>query len=130
MRICSRVLIWPDHDTPGDAYAHGVAATLHGLKCEVSIVDAAALARCAPDGGQREAVAGWDAADAADEWQDRVAIRKVAVGTAKAYTPPAIATVGGVAWRHYRVAPVSGAHHSRSERPAGLLRYAIDHQRR
>lgn len=64
-----RVLIWPDADSPGDKYARQVAAIVADLRCEVSIIDAAALARIDPNGGQREPTKkGWDAADAIDGW--------------------------------------------------------------
>jgi putative DNA primase/helicase len=46
-----RVLIWPDADEPGEKYAGEVAVILH--RCEISIVDAVALASMAPDGGSR-----------------------------------------------------------------------------
>jgi hypothetical protein len=59
-------LIWPDADEAGEKYAGEVARVLHGLGCEVSIIDAGALAGMAPDGGQREPVKGWDAADAVE----------------------------------------------------------------
>jgi hypothetical protein len=54
---------------PGAKYAGAVAAILHGQDCDVAI---------APDGGKREPVKGWDAADAVDEWKDAVALRKAA----------------------------------------------------
>ena len=60
-----KVLIWPDDDVPGRAYALKVGATLTALDCDLSIIDAAALARTTPDGGSREPTkVGWDAADA------------------------------------------------------------------
>ena len=64
-------MIWPDADAPGDKYAHDVAQILHGLRCEVSIIDAPALAGMSPDGGSREPIQGFDAADAIDEWRGR-----------------------------------------------------------
>jgi hypothetical protein len=64
-----RVLIWPDADPPGEKYALNVVTILQGLRCEVSIIDAVALVSLDPNGGQREPVRGWDAADAAAEWQ-------------------------------------------------------------
>ena len=51
-----KVLIWPDDDAPGRAYAAKVGATLAALDCDVSIIDAAALARIAPGGGMREPI--------------------------------------------------------------------------
>jgi hypothetical protein len=59
-----RVLIWPDCDEPGAKYGRKVARIIHGLGCEVSIIDAVALAGMAPGGGTREPVKGFDAADA------------------------------------------------------------------
>jgi putative DNA primase/helicase len=80
-----RVLIWPDADEPGEKYAGEVARILHGLRCEVSLIDAEALASMAPDGGQREPVKGWDAANAKAEWKDHAALRKAALGLAKPF---------------------------------------------
>jgi 5S rRNA maturation endonuclease (ribonuclease M5) len=80
-----QVLIWPDADKPGDKYADTVAVTLQGLGCSVSVVDALALASLAPDGGQREPVEGWDAADAIAEWQDIAALRTASHGLAKPF---------------------------------------------
>ena len=68
---------------PGSKYADAVAAILHGHGCEVSIIDAVALASMAPGGGQREPGTGWDAADAVAEWRDMAALRKAAHGLAK-----------------------------------------------
>ncbi|WP_051134236.1 DUF927 domain-containing protein [Methylocystis sp. ATCC 49242] len=74
-----RVLIWPDADEPGKKYAREVTAILLGIGCDVSIVDAMALAALGPDGGKREPWAGWDAADAVTEWgSDIAALRKAA----------------------------------------------------
>ena len=80
-----RVLIWPDADESGAKYALEVARILHGLQCEVSTIDAAALASMAPDGGEREPTKGYDAADAIAEWRDISTLRKVAHGLAKAF---------------------------------------------
>ena len=49
-----RVLIWPDNDEAGGKYALEVAAILSALDCDVSIIDAAALAAIDPNGGARE----------------------------------------------------------------------------
>ena len=85
-----RVLIWPDADEPGAKYADTVATALQGQDCEVSIIDAVALASLAPDGGKREPTKkGWDAADAGDEWQDLDALRRAAHELAK--EPPLVA---------------------------------------
>lgn len=82
-----RAMIWPDADVRGSKYADAVAAILHGHGCEVSIIDAVALASMAPGGGQREPGTGWDAADAVAEWRDMAALRKAAHGLAKSYEP-------------------------------------------
>jgi putative DNA primase/helicase len=82
-----RAMIWPDADVAGSKYADAVAAILYGHGCEVSIIDAVALASMAPGGAQREPVKGWDAADAVAEWQDIAALRKAAHGLAKPYEP-------------------------------------------
>ena len=50
-----RVLIWPDNDDPGRKYAREVAAILAELDCEVSIIDAAALAASIRTSGARDA---------------------------------------------------------------------------
>jgi putative DNA primase/helicase len=47
-------MIWPDADEPGAKYADTVAAILQALGCEVSVIEAAALASLAPEGGSRE----------------------------------------------------------------------------
>jgi Protein of unknown function (DUF3631) len=74
-----RVLLWPDADEPGSKYTVEVAAILSGLGCEVSIINAEALARLAPEGGNREPTKdGWDTADAIKEWQDLEALRRAA----------------------------------------------------
>jgi putative DNA primase/helicase len=91
-----RVLIWPDADEAGLKYASQVAAILRGQSCEISIIDAVALARLAPEGGQSEPEKGWDAADAVVEWQDLKALRKAAVDLAKPYEPgPQFVSWGG-----------------------------------
>ena len=77
-----RVLIWPDADEAGGKYAADVAAILLALGCEVSIIDAMALAGLSPDGGARDPVKGWDAADAVREWAHLGELRKAAVGLA------------------------------------------------
>jgi putative DNA primase/helicase len=80
-----RVLIWGDADAPGAKYAREVAETLAGLGCEVSMIDATALAAMAPDGSKREVVPGWDAADAVKEWEDHNALAKAAWKLAKRF---------------------------------------------
>jgi hypothetical protein len=78
-----QVLIWPDADEPGGKCADTVATILCGLRCSVSVIDALTLASLAPDGGHREPVEGWDAADAIAEWENLDALRKAAHGLAK-----------------------------------------------
>ena len=90
-----RVLIWPDNDAAGREYAKQVAGILAALDCTVSIIDAASLASLNPNGGARDPVEKWDAADAADEWSDLRALRKAAVNLAKLYeTGPAFLSYG------------------------------------
>ena len=48
-----RVLIWPDADEQGSTYVAEVAAILHPLDCQVSIIDASALASIDPNGDLR-----------------------------------------------------------------------------
>lgn len=86
------VLVWPDDDAPGRTYAAEVAARLAAIDCDVSVIDAHALARTAPDGGAREpSKHGWDAADAILEWADTAALRRAAVGYAKPFDSAEIA---------------------------------------
>jgi putative DNA primase/helicase len=80
-----RVLVWPDADAPGVAYAQKVATTLAGLGCDVSIIDAMALARLTPDRQSRVARDGWDAADAGAAWLDLQALYKHAIALAQPY---------------------------------------------
>jgi putative DNA primase/helicase len=79
-----KVLIWPDNDKAGVKYAREVGAILAALGCEVSTIDASALAAIDPVGGSREAMEKWDAANAIGEWRDLGALRKAALGSAKA----------------------------------------------
>jgi putative DNA primase/helicase len=81
-----KVLIWPDADKPGLGYAEKVVAMLAALDCDVSIIDADALARTAPGGGTRElSKDGWDAFDAIHDWADMAELRRAAVGCAKPF---------------------------------------------
>jgi uncharacterized protein (DUF927 family) len=70
------VLIWPDADKPGDKYKTDVIQILQELGCQISIIEARALASVAPGGGDRKPKIGWDARDALDEWKDVEALRK------------------------------------------------------
>lgn len=81
-------LIWPDNDEAGLKYAREVAGKLAALGCDVSIIDAAALAAIDPEGGgAREAQDKWDAADAEAEWSDWGALRKAAFNLRKPFDP-------------------------------------------
>lgn len=81
-----RVLVWPDADDPGAKYGKRVAEILTAQGCEVLVVDAMALASMVPDGGKREPVKGWGAADAAEDWKDNIsALRKAAFACAKPF---------------------------------------------
>ncbi|GJD51281.1 hypothetical protein OPKNFCMD_4035 [Methylobacterium crusticola] len=67
------VLIWPDNDEPGSAYAVEAAAELTAIGAgNVTFVDAAAVASATQDGGTREPIIGWDAADGiAEGWEPK-----------------------------------------------------------
>lgn len=81
-----KVLLWPDDDAPGLTYAAKVGAALTALNCDVSIIDAKALAQSAPGGGAREpSKEGWDAANAIIEWADIAALRRAAFDRAKPF---------------------------------------------
>jgi putative DNA primase/helicase len=83
-----RVLLWPDCDDAGTKYARQVATILSAIGCDVSIIDAMSLAAICPTGSdKRIPVAGWDAADAVDEWEDASALRRAANGLAKPFDP-------------------------------------------
>jgi hypothetical protein len=83
------ILIWPDLDDAGAKYAATVASILTGLGCELKVIDAASLCSIAPDGGTREPIEKWDAADAIAEWSDMGALRRAAVDLAEPYAPAA-----------------------------------------
>ena len=81
-----KVTIWPDNDESGANYANEVAAILNKLGCEVSVIDADALA--AIDGGGRGSSfepIGWDAANALAEWTDPEALQSAALSRAKLF---------------------------------------------
>ena len=82
-----RVLIWPDNDPPGLKFANEVGATLAAIDCELSIIDARALAALDPNCGQRAPADKWDAADAVVEWSDLAALCVAAENLAKPYEP-------------------------------------------
>ena len=84
-----RALIWPDADKSGADYASAVVGILAQLGCEVSILDAVALAQVDPNGGEREPTKkGWDAADALAEWLDLDALRATALKLAASVEAP------------------------------------------
>jgi hypothetical protein len=81
------VVIWPDNDEDGAAYARTVAAFLKNLGCKVGIIDVSKLIEV--DGGRRSPdrkIAGWDAADAVDEWVDLGKLRDKTLGLASPET--------------------------------------------
>jgi putative DNA primase/helicase len=78
------VTIWPDADEPGTKYETDVAGILQKIECQVSAIDAMALAAIAPGGGTREPEQGWDAADAEVEW-DPAALRKAVEDCTKTF---------------------------------------------
>ncbi len=81
-----KVVIWPDDDAAGHSYAVKVGDMLMALDCDVSIIDACALARIAAGGCQREpSKKRWDAADALSEWHDTAALRQAVSTCTKAF---------------------------------------------
>jgi putative DNA primase/helicase len=72
-----------------------VTHLLQEIGCEVSVIDARALAAVRPDGGKRELEDGWDAANALIEWSDLGALRRAAISYAKPLDPePAFVSWG------------------------------------
>lgn len=80
------VMVWPDFDTSGLGYVRDVSSLIADLGCDISVIDAEALASIDPDGGKRAPVNKWDAADAIAEWVDPVALRQAAEGLAKPFS--------------------------------------------
>ena len=80
-----KVLIWPDNDVPGHTYATKVGAMLSALDCDVSVIDAAALARRRGGGPRGTMEEGWDSANAIVEWADVAALRRAAVKSARPF---------------------------------------------
>lgn len=74
-----QVLIWPDCDEPGRHYAKTVTRLLTNLNCIVRVVRETEVAGVTFDGGVREPVEGWDAADAVTEGWDVAALRQIAI---------------------------------------------------
>jgi hypothetical protein len=84
----SRVLIWPDLDEPGFKYATIVSELLGDLGIPVVlIVDAQRLAEVDPTGGSREAITGWNVADAVSEGRDLGKLRTLALELAQPRKP-------------------------------------------
>lgn len=83
------VLIWPDHDAPGDAYAADVATRLDTLGVKAEIIDAAALVERAINSfGDRVHRQGFDVENALELWEDPDALRQEVLKLAKPWTPP------------------------------------------
>jgi putative DNA primase/helicase len=82
-----RVLMWPANDHRARRHAREVAVTLAELDCEVSILDAAALAAIDPAGGEREPEGEYDAARALADWKDTAMLRKIVEDLAKSFDP-------------------------------------------
>ena len=101
-----RVLIWPDADPPGAAYAAKVAELARAAgAASVEVLDLATLARDPKTGEPRELPKGWDAADAlADGWTPETlaaAVRWVPPGTRpRRRSPPRQPAPGGEALPH------------------------------
>jgi hypothetical protein len=90
-----RVIVWPDADEPGKKYAAEVAAILTRLSCEVSVVDAGAFVAIDPVGRKPDwNGAGWDAANAVEEWKDVDALRESIRDLAKPYASGSAANKG------------------------------------
>ena len=89
-----QVVVWPDNDAPGQAYADRIAEHLGRLGIAVSIVTV-------PEGKSE----GWDAADAVDEGFDAVPLLRAALGRLRQKTPGSA--------HESRLTPV--AHHSLRE---------------
>jgi putative DNA primase/helicase len=81
------VRIWPDADEPGQKYAEDAARRLTELGCDVSVIDAMALASTTPAGQTRPPKDGWDAADAMEEWTDLAALRTTIKSLEKRFDP-------------------------------------------
>ena len=84
----SRVLIWPDLDAPGFKYATTVADLLAELGIPiVLIVDAQRLGEVEPSGSRRDAITGWNVADAVSEGHDLGKLRALALEVAQFHKP-------------------------------------------
>jgi Protein of unknown function (DUF3631) len=85
-----KVTIWPDYDHPGTTYASSVASILTSLRCEVDIIDVAALIEINRDARSAEFNAdGWDAADVVEEWSDLAKLRSIVSNLARPHVVPA-----------------------------------------
>jgi hypothetical protein len=91
-RLAGRpVLIWPDNDDAGAQYAKDVVTALHGLGCEISIIDAVELCKRLKVDGEK--AKGFDAADAVAACADITELRTLAIGLARPVKPSASATM-------------------------------------
>jgi len=102
------VLIWPDNDTPGAAYAEAVAGLLHGVAREVLILDPAALADRL---GLSPLPDGWDAADAVEDCKP-ADIR----AAAKASRRPWVRPPDYLSWGWYEMT-AAGLHARKDDKP-------------
>jgi putative DNA primase/helicase len=85
----SQVLIWPDADPKGMAYANQVASILYDLEVlGIRIVDPLAVAARNPDGSTREPIPGWDVAEAVSEGWAIDALRDAVNESARLWTHP------------------------------------------
>ena len=92
-----RVLIWPDNDEAGPKYAREVAAILAALDCEVSIIDAKALAALDPDGGRASRSKNGTRRTRRRNGPTSRALRKAAHSLAKPFDPgPAFVSYGSL----------------------------------
>jgi uncharacterized protein (DUF927 family) len=89
------VRIWPDADEAGLKYGGDVTKCLSEIGCNITIVDVRALAAITATGEAREALKGWDAADAVAEWKNKRALRRAINCSARRYAPgPAYISYG------------------------------------
>lgn len=78
------VLVWPDHDEAGRAFAREVAMRLVSLGCAVRILDPPTLA-ASRMGGSPAPPPKWDAADAARAWPSLADLRAAALAATRPF---------------------------------------------
>lgn len=83
-----KVLIWSQAVGDDQAVAQIVGAILARQNCDVSIVDAPALAALSPQRALRQAPAHWGPVDAVTEWSDMPALRLALADSARRFEPP------------------------------------------